>query len=165
LNVLYEMQAYDRKYPRFPFKTKARIQAQEHLLVRLDHDMLHPSKTFQPPRMVTYGPAELRILEGTKWEVEMKMETGGRKVRKGERKEKDECWELSAVPWLAATGSDVSEDEQGEGVFQVPEVRDMQMELFVALYSQIKVSEETERVVWGDDGMLGRGEGTYLDVL
>ncbi|THH27111.1 hypothetical protein EUX98_g7076 [Antrodiella citrinella] len=160
LSVLLEMQAYDRVCRRFPSsKTKSRLHGDERFahIVRLDR----PTSTrtsYHPPRMVAYDALGLKAFEKVKWEAGVRKVTTARLVRF--EPPKVESWELSAVPWLAAVGSGGGEagQEEGEGdgsVFEVPDVMDLETEMYVALYSQVKVSEETERAVWGAEGLLG----------
>ena len=120
LRVLFDLQAYSRTHFSFSRRRNSRRQkklqskhdqnqdASHSDIVLLDNRILSSvlpftdsTNSYHPPRTIAYDPDSLRAFHAIKWE-----QPHTRKVLAPWKTVKyeagDECWELSAIPWLAA---------------------------------------------------------------
>ncbi|TCD62565.1 hypothetical protein EIP91_006743 [Steccherinum ochraceum] len=124
LSVLSEHQAYTKLHHPFGSMTLKRGwtrpqnlgKENELELVRLSRSLRvalqlrEKARASDPPRAVAYDENGLKVFEEVMWDVGQ-MRGGGKNVKKMgssgavETPGDDACWELSAIPWLAATAS------------------------------------------------------------
>lgn len=95
LSILVELQARSRSR-KFQYGEPVQNAHADDDVVLLD-PTLFVHKTQHPPRAVPYDRAGLKAFNEVKW-----AEAAGARRKKAEV---DACWELSAIPWLAATAN------------------------------------------------------------